>query len=151
MDIHQAKILIATTALLLIIVVVAVTTSGLLSSQQTVPANGTVTHTTGIGLYTDQAATIECSNIDLGSISAENSATRTIFVKNTGNTTETLHMTTSEWTPAVVSSMLSLTWDKEDFSLSTGSVVAATLTLTMGQDTGAADSFDFNIIIEGTA
>jgi hypothetical protein len=150
MDIRQTKILIAATTLLLITVALAVTTSGLLSSQQTVPAKGTVTHTTGIGLYTDQTATIPCTNIDWGPLTAGRSATRTIYVKNTGNITESLHMTASDWIPTAVGSMLSLTWNKEDFSLPAGSVVATTLTLTVAQDSGEVDSFDFNITIEGT-
>ena len=102
-------------------------------------------------MYTDKEAVKICTNIDWGSLSEESSATRTIYVKNTGNTTETLRMVASDWNPAAVSSMLSLTWDKEGFSLSAGSVVAATLTLTMGQDTGTVDTFDFNLIIEGFA
>jgi hypothetical protein len=102
-------------------------------------------------LYKDQETAQACTNIDWDSISTQSSTTRTIYVKNTGNITETLHMTTSDWTPTEVSSMLSLAWDKESFSLASGEVVAATLTLTMGQDTGTVDSFDFNTIIEGTS
>jgi hypothetical protein len=38
---------------------------------------------------------------------------------------------------------------KEGSQLSAGSVTATTLTLSLGQDTGVVDSFDFNIVIEG--
>jgi len=60
-------------------------------------------------------------------------------------------LTTSDWNPTAVTSMLTLTWDKEGASLTAGSVVAATLTLSMGQDDGTVDNFDFNILIEGNA
>ncbi len=78
MGIPKTKILIATAVLLFLTIALAVTTSGLLTSQQSVPNHGAVTHTVGIGLYTDQAATIPCTSIDWGSISAEDSNTRII-------------------------------------------------------------------------
>ena len=151
MDIPRTKILFAAATMFFVTIALTVITSGLLSSQQSVPANGVVTHSVGIRLYIDQAATTTCTSIDWGLLFAESSVTRTIYVKNTGNTTEKLHMATSDWNPATVTSMIDLTWDKEDSSLSAGSVVSATLTLTMSQDTGVVDSFDFNIIIEGIA
>jgi hypothetical protein len=102
-------------------------------------------------LYKDQATTTTCTSIDWGSLIAESSNTRIIYVKNTGNTTETLHLNTSDLNPASTSSMLTLTWDKENSTLAAGSVVAATLTLAMGEDSGTVDSFDFNIIISCAA
>ena len=143
----KTKILIATATLLFLTIALAITTSGLLTSQQSVSNRGAITHTVGIGLYTDQATTTTCTSIDWGSISAQDSNTRVIYVKNTGNTTETLHLITSEWNPASASSMLTLTWDKENSTLAAGSVVTATLTLAMGEDLGTVDNFDFNIII----
>jgi hypothetical protein len=149
--VFKTKVIIAAAALIFTAIALTITTSGLLTAQKAVPANGAITHSVGIGVYTDQAATTPCTNIDLGSLTAYSANTQVIYVKNTGNTTETLHLATSDWNPAAASTILGLTWDKEDTPLSAGQVVAATLTLSMGQDTGVVDSFDFNIIIEGFA
>jgi hypothetical protein len=147
--VFKTKVIIAAAALIFTAIALTITTSGLLTAQKAVPASGAITHSVGIGVYTDQAAITPCTNIDLGSLTAYSSNTQVIYVKNTGNTTETLHLTTTDWNPTAASTILSLTWDKEDTPLSAGSVTTATLTLSMGQDTGVVDSFDFNIIIEG--
>jgi hypothetical protein len=105
----KTKVLIAAAALIFITITLAVTISGLLTAQKAFPANGAVTHSVGIGVYTDQAATTTCTNIDLGSLTADTANTKVIYVKNTGNTTETLHLTTTDWNPTAASSILSLT------------------------------------------
>jgi hypothetical protein len=113
--------------------------------------DGSEVSTINVGLYTDPAATNVCSNIEWGTISPGSNVTQTIYVKNTGNTPETLRLTTSGWNPSNATSTLTLTWDKQGSTLPAGSIVQATLTLTVASNTGTLSTFSFNIIISGEA
>jgi len=146
----RLKLLIPTTTLILTATVLAVATSGLLSPQQAGPADGTITHSAGIGIYNKAEATTACTNINWGELNPKSSITKTIYVKNTGNATETLNLETADWNPTIAASVLTLSWDKENATLIAGQVVAATLTLTMGEDLETVDSFEFNIIIKAS-
>jgi hypothetical protein len=144
------KILLAATILVFTAITISVVTSGLLTAQQAVPLSGIVS-SIGISVYNDAATTTICTGFDCGNLKPGSVKTQTIYVKNTGNITETLHMTTTDWNPSTANTILTLTWDKEDRALAAGSVVEATLTLTVPEDTGSLSNFNCNIIIEGTA
>jgi hypothetical protein len=120
-------------------------------TQQPNPTQGAVTSTSNIGIYTDPQTTTLCTNLDWGTLNEGTSAIQTLYIKNSGNTIATLHLTTTDWTPVATTSLMTLSWNKEGTTLNPGSVVAATLTLSAAQDMADVDSFDFNIIIQGTA
>ena len=147
----RLKLLIPTTTLILLATVLATATSGLLSPQQAGPTDGTITHSAGIGIYNESEATTTCTNINWGELNPKSSIAKTIYVKNTGNATEILNLETADWNPTIAASVLTLSWDKENSSLIADQVVAATLTLTMGEDLETVDNFEFNIIIKGYA
>jgi hypothetical protein len=86
-----------------------------------------------------------------GTLNPGGTVTKTVYVKNSGNTAETLNMTTTQWTPAEASSVLTLTWNKEGSSLAAGAVVPATLTLQVSSNPGSVTSFSMNIVISGSA
>jgi len=146
----KTKLTIAAIAMIFVAIALSVTTSGLLTTQKAVPASGVI-GSVDIEVYSNAAATQTCISIDWGTLNPGDTATRQMYIKNTGNTTETLHLSTASWNPLSASSMLTVTWDKEDTPLSAGSTVAATVTLTVGQNTGELGSFTFNIVIQGTA
>jgi hypothetical protein len=104
-----------------------------------------------VEIYTDAAATTKLTNLQWGSLSPGGTVTKTIYIKNSGNTAETLNMTAAQWTPTLASSVLSLTWNKEGNSLAAGAVVPATLTLQVASDPGSVTSFSLNIVISGVA
>jgi hypothetical protein len=112
---------------------------------------GSEVSTINVGLYTDPTATNVCTNIEWGTINPGSNVTQTIYVKNTGNTPEILRLTTSGWNPSNATSTLTLTWNKEGSTLLAGSIVQATLTLTVASNTGTLSTFSFNIIISGEA
>jgi hypothetical protein len=65
--------------------------------------------------------------------------------------TEKLSLTSPNWNPSIANSYLTLTWDKEGYSLSPGAVVTATLTLTVASQIGSLTTFDFDFSsISGT-
>src|SRR4030067_1818018 len=109
-----AIIAIAITGMLL-----TLTTAGLIGVNQSIPSSGTLT-TVNDGVYSDSACTQTLTSIDWGTISPGTTVTRTIYVKNTGNSQITLSMTTNGWSPTSANGPLTLTWNKEGTSLSAG-------------------------------
>ncbi|MGA2387223.1 MAG: hypothetical protein ABSG33_11920 [Candidatus Bathyarchaeia archaeon] len=145
--------IIAIAALVSIGIVLAVLSQGLLASQQAIPSSGTVgvSSTINIGVYTDAATTNNCTSINWGTLTPGTSVSQTVYIKNTGNTAETLSMTTSSWNPPTATSYLSLTWNDAGTVLAAGSVTPATLTLTVAANAGSLNSFSFDIVISGSA
>ena len=143
--------LLLTTSLIIIIIAIAVSTAGLLSDQKTIHNGGSVTSSVGVEVYNDPATTNSCTTINWGSLYPGDSATKTIYIKNTGNTNETLHLITSDWNPSQAGSLISLNWNKEATQLQPSGIVAATLTLTTQGDMGDLTDFEFNVTIQGTA
>jgi hypothetical protein len=129
--------------------ILTATTAGLLSVSQTVSSSGTVT-AVNVGVYSDSACTLTLTSIDWGTISPGNSVTRTIYVKNTGNTQITLSMTTTSWNPSSADGPITLTWDKESSTLTVGESTAATLTLSVSSSISGITTFSVNIVITGT-
>lgn len=149
----KTRILIITTTLIIIIVAIAMATAGSLVSSKKEQANSdaiTAIETLNVSIFNDSAATMPCSSFNWESLQPGLNVTDTIYVKNTGNTIETLHMNSTDWNPASTTSVLTLTWDKENNILPVGAVTPAKLTLTAAQNTGNLTAFNFKIIIEGS-
>jgi hypothetical protein len=163
------KLVLPLVALATVAIILTAVTAALLNTQATLPSDGTIQATpsptpTGGGggggqpvssvnveIYSDAEATTALTSLQWGTLTPGGSVNRTIYVKNTGNTAETLNMTATEWTPSEASSVLTLTWDKEGSSLAAGAVVAATLSLHVASNPGSVTSFSMNIVISGTA
>lgn len=146
--------IIAIAALVTAAVALAVLSSGLLMAQQNIASGGSIgsniTSSVNIGVYTDEIATQNCTNIAWGTLAPGSVSSQTVYIKNTGDTPETLSMTTSNWSPPSASAYLTLTWNEQGTVLAAGSVVPATLTLTVSSYAGNLTSFSFNIVISGS-
>lgn len=157
MTINRKVILLAIAAITIAVagVAAAVLSSGLLVAQQQVQTNGTVSgqvsSSINIGVYSDAAATVNCSSLSWGSLSPGGSVSQTVYVKNTGGQNETLALSASNWSPSTASSVLTLTWNMQGVVLPVGAVVPATLTLTASSSTGTLTSFTFDVVISGSA
>jgi len=147
---YRSKILLAAGILMFVTICLAVATSGLISANQSIPTGGTMSSSVGVEVYTDPDATKLCTYIDWGTVDEGETVTETVYVKNTGNATETLHLVVTDWEPALAGELLSLIWDKEETQLEPDAIVAATLTLAIPRDAQNLDSFNFNVVIEGT-
>jgi hypothetical protein len=130
-------------------IVLTVTTAGLLSMNQVVPSSGNVI-AVNVGVYSDSDCTQNLTSIDWGTIAPGNSVTRTIYVKNTGNTQLTLSMTTTNWNPASADGPITITWNREGTTLDAGQVTTATLTLNVSEDINGITNFSVDIVITGT-
>jgi hypothetical protein len=136
-------------AITMVALILTVTTAGLLSVSQSVSSSGSIT-TVNVGVYSDSACTLPLTSIDWGTISPGTTVTRTIYVKNTGNTQITLGMTTSGWSPTSANGPLTLTWNRQGVTLSAGASAAATLTLSVSSSISGITTFSVNIVITGT-
>ena len=124
-------------------------TAGLLTDSKTVASLGTIT-AVNVGVYTDIGCTQTCTSIDWGALAPSNTATRTVYVKNTGTVPVTLSMAPSGWAPSNANTYLTLSWNQAGNVLNSGASVAATLTLTASSSAGNITSFGFNIVVTGT-
>ena len=60
-----------------------------------------------------------------------------------------LGMTAGNWNPASASSYITLSWNRENYLLNSGSVVQAVLTLSVSSGVSGVTNFSFDIIITG--
>jgi len=146
--------------------VLTFTTAGLLSVNQAIPSTGNIivqtpappppsqspspSPTVSLGVYNNSACTQTLTSIDWGTLSPGGTVTRTIYVKNTGNTQVTLSMTKANWDPASANGTITLTWNREGTTLNAGQSTAATLTLSVSSSISGITSFSVNVVISGT-
>ena len=137
-----AVIALAVTGIFLTIV-----TAGIIATQ-TIQSNGTVIRV-NVGVYSDDQCTQNCTSINWGIMSPEDSVNRTIYVKNTGTVPITLSMSAESWDPTEASDYLTLYWDQEGRELIVGESISVNLTLTVASNTNDFTNFSFDIVIIG--
>jgi hypothetical protein len=126
-----------------------IATAGLLSSNQTLAANGTIAGI-NLGIYSDYGCTTPITTVSWGTVTPGTQVTQTIYVKNTGNIGENLTMAINTWSPANAGTYLTIAWSPVLSTLATGQSTSATLTLAASAGAGAISSFSCNIVITGT-
>ena len=129
---------------------VATGTYGVLNSSKTISSSGSVS-TINVEVYSDSACTQAATNINWGNLSPGTSATYTLYIKNSGNTAETLSMSTSSWSPQTASQYIAISWNRNNAVLGANQVVQATLTLTVSSSIdNSITAFSNSITISGT-
>jgi hypothetical protein len=136
-------------ALTITALALTLTTAAVLSTNQTVPLNGTIT-AVNLGVYSDSSCTQTVTTLNVGTLNPGGTATQTVYVKNTGNIPETLTMTTNNWNPTNAPTYLTLSWNRQNTVLNAGSSIQATITLTAASNTGSLTTFSCNVTLTGT-
>ena len=126
------------------------TSIGLLSVTDEVVFEGTIT-TLNVGLFSDQQCTQNCDSMSWGGIYAGESASKNIYVKNTGDANITLSMSITDWIPESADGPISMTWNREDYTLDPEETIHATLTLTISENTDGISNFGYKMLITGVA
>ena len=141
----------ATLATVVAIAVMAMVLSalGVLVATLTISNTGNVA-AVGVGVYWDGGCTNEVSSIDWGALDPGATTDVTVYVKNEGSIAVVLSMTTDNWNPASASSYMTLSWNRENYLLNSGSVVSAVLTLSVSSSVSEITNFSFDITITGT-
>lgn len=126
-----------------------------LSSSKTVPSGGTLTpvqSTINLGIYTDNACTQNASFVDWGALKPGDNTTKTIWIKNVGNTNATLSVSATNWSPPNAYPAISLSWNQEGKAIAPNEVIQATLTLSVSASINSSiTAFNFDIRITGIA
>ena len=138
------------TALVATGVLLTATSIGLLSVTEEVAFEGTIT-TLNVGLFLDQQCTQNCESMSWGGIYAGESASKTIYVKNTGDATITLSMTMTDWIPESADGPISMTWNRENYTLEPQETIQAALTLTISENANNISNFGYKMLITGIA
>jgi hypothetical protein len=136
-------------ALTITALALTLTTAALLSTNQTVPLNGTI-NAVNLGVYSDSGCTQTVTTLSIGSLNPGGTATQTVYIKNTGNIAETLTMNAGNWSPTNANSSLTLTWNRQNTVLNAGASIQATLTLTAAANTGSLTTFSCDVTLSGT-
>jgi len=106
--------------------------------------------TVEIKVYWERKCVNEVSSIDWGIVEAGSSKNVTVYVKNTGDVTITLSLSTANWNPSSASSYITLGWDYDNQPIKRAKVIQVKLTLSLSQNTTGITDFSFDLIITGT-
>ena len=131
-------------------ILLTATTIGLLSVTEEVSFEGTIT-TLNVGLFLDQQCTQNCDSMSWGGIYIGESASKTIYVKNTGDATVELSMSMTNWIPESANGPISMIWNRENYILDPNETIQATLTLTISENTIDISNFGYKMLITGVA
>jgi hypothetical protein len=152
----------ATLGVVLAIAVIGVVASGfgVLVANRTIPNTGNIKvvtpppppppQTVQLGIYSDSGCTTVLSSIPWGTLDPGGSTSATVYLRNEGNVQVMLSMTYGNWTPSSASSYFTLSWNRQSYVLSVGSVVQATLTLNVSSSISGITTFSFDITITAT-
>ncbi|MGD6807272.1 MAG: hypothetical protein ACQCN4_09985 [Candidatus Bathyarchaeia archaeon] len=128
----------------------AATSYGVFYTNQSVQSTGTVS-TINVSVYKDNACTQTVTAIDWGTLTPGTSATYILYIKNSGSASETLSISTSDWSPSAAAQYITITWNRENTVLNANQVVQATVTLTVSAGIPSSiTSFSNHITITGT-
>ena len=104
-----------------------------------------------IDVYSDSAGTQVVSNVVWGDIEVGNSVSQTVYLKNSGDDGVTLSLSTENWSPAIATNYLQLTWNYDGTIITAGEVRGIILTLSVASSVSGVDIFNFDVVITGSA
>jgi hypothetical protein len=85
----------------------------------------------GVGIYWDSACTNITRSLNWGFIDPNSNNNLTIYVRNEGNSAESLQLTSANWIPSNASNFISLSWNYSGQILKPNEVIPIKLTLTV--------------------
>jgi len=117
--------------------------------SEVIPSSGVIV-SIDLGVYWDSSCNSPVTSIDWRELHPNSSKTVTVYIRNEGTTSISLHMTTEKWNPESASNYISLTWNMENVVLQPNVVVAARLTLKVAYTIENIDVFNFQIRFSGS-
>jgi len=127
----------------------AITAFGVMSTNRSIQSFGTV-KAVNVGVYWNSACTNVTSSINWGMLSPGSSKDVILYVKNEGNVAVKLSLAAQNWNPTSAPTYMGLSWNREGQIVNSGTVVTATLTLSVSSSITGITSFSFDIVITGT-
>lgn len=103
----------------------------------------------GIFIYSDSNCTIRLAAIQWGTISPGASKDSTMYIYNNNTIPVRLSMLTSNWLPLEAQTYLTVSWNRENYTLPVRSSIDATITLSVSANVSGFEDFSFDITIMG--
>ena len=122
---------------------------GMLTSTVQIQNAGTI-KAVGVGVYWDSSCTNETTSIPWGMLDPGSNKTFTVYIRNEGNTAESLSLNTENWNPTNAQNYITLSWNYDGTVLSPDQVVEVNLTLSVSSSIEGIENFSFTIVIIGT-
>jgi len=122
---------------------------GMLTSTVQIQNAGTI-KAVGVGVYWDSSCTNETTSIPWGMLDPGSNRTFTVYIRNEGNTAESLSLNTENWNPTNAQNYITLSWNYDGTVLSPDQVVEVNLTLSVSSSIEGIENFSFTIVIIGT-
>ena len=104
-----------------------------------------------IDVFCDIGCSEVMSEVEWGSLQPGSSIERTIFIRNSGEHAVMLTLTSDNWSPALASDYLTLSWDYDGGDIDAGQVVEVTLVLSISSSISGVNGFSFDIVLVGSA
>jgi hypothetical protein len=103
-----------------------------------------------IDVYSDPECTIVMSDIVWGEIEAGGDSNVQVYVKNNGDTSVVISLSTENWSSNTAQINMDLTWSYDGSPIQSGIVLPITLTLGVDSNCPEIETFGFDIIIIGS-
>ena len=125
---------------------IALYVQGLLTVQRQIPGKGRVV-AVNLQIYWDAGCTQIVSEIDWGQLRPGDTATKSVFAKNTGDVSINLSLSTGNWTPSTASSYISLSWNYTGALVQPNQTIPVKLLLTVSWSISGISEFSFDILV----
>ncbi len=121
---------------------------GIIIPSLTINNTGNV-KTINLDAYWNANQTSPVSSLMWGSLWAGQSRTHSFYVYNSGNTAETLAMTTLGWSSTAAQNGIAVTWDAQGATLGAESNLLVTVTLMVKSSASGFTNYSFTIMLAG--
>ena len=146
----QTYLLLTVTAALILNVFLLNTIAGQLMYSTSLKSHGTV-QTIGVVAYKESSCVTLMSDVDWGNVMPGGYITKTVYIRNEGNSALTLSLNTENWSPTSADNYMALGWNYAGQTIEPNQVVRITLTLSVSQNINGIETFYFDIIIIGAS
>ena len=114
-------------------------------------STGSIQTTQGLGAYSNFECTSPQTAIDWGELEKGGSTSVTIYIKNEGDSPQTLSLVTSDWSPTSAADYLTINWNYDNQPINPNAVVQITLTMSVDPNIQGITTFGLNVLIVGDA
>lgn len=109
--------------------------------------NIAIVQAASLGVYWDVDCSKEAKSIDWGSLYPGSSRKIDIYIRNEGNATTHISLTTAEWKPPEASEYISLDWNYTGQTIKPNDVIQIAFNLSISSNIKEISTFSFNIVI----
>jgi hypothetical protein len=146
----QTSIILGLSAFLILNIFLFNSIAGQLLSTTSLQSHGTI-ETVGVAAYRENSCVNSMTNVEWGTIGPGGSVTRTVYIRNEGNSAVTLSLNTVNWSPTNAGNYISVSWNYGGQTIQPNQVVQITLTLSVSSSISGVDNFYFDIMIVGAS